>query len=118
MLKIKNNPIDILLNVFEKNYSETADIIKEISFNYLEEGYACTVFNDKGIYIYISPVIENNEIPILFEIATELLAHELAHAICGENEEHGEIWEKTFDNLNLLYEKDAKKIMEEEDEQC
>lgn len=113
MLKIKNNPIDILLNVFEKNYSETANKIKEISFNYLEEGYACTVFNDNGIYIYISPVIENNDIPISFEIATELLAHELSHAICGDKEEHGKIWEKTFDDLNLLYEQEAKKIMEE-----
>ena len=101
-MKIKNNPIDILLTVFEKNYSETAKQIKEISFAKVDKGYACTVFSDDGIYIYISPIIKYKK-PITFEIATELLAHELAHAICGENAEHNEKWEQAFERLNELF---------------
>lgn len=110
-MKIKNNPIDILLYVFEQNYSDTAKKIKSIQFAYIEEGFAVTVFNDEGIYIYISPVIKDEQ-PITFEVATELLAHELAHAIVGEKAEHGEEWEKTFDKLNQLYDEAAMKICE------
>ena len=104
MLKIRNNPIDILLSICECNYKETADKIQEIAFAQVEEGYAVTVFSDDGIYIYISSFIgEEKDEPITFEVATELLAHELAHAICGENEGHGKLWENTFDRLNKLY---------------
>lgn len=109
MLKIRNNPIDILLNIFERNYKETADKIKEINFAFVEKGYAVTVFADDGIYIYISPFIgKEKDEPITFEVATELLAHELSHAICGEKEEHNKLWKNTFDKLNQLYLEEAR----------
>lgn len=114
-MKIKNNPIDILLSIFEQNYPDIAEHIKTIEFAIVEDGFAVTVFNDDGIRIYISPVIKNEE-PITFEVATELLAHELAHAIAGEEAEHGEEWEKTFDKLNNLYANAAMRICEVEND--
>ena len=112
-MKIKNNPIDILLAVFEKNFPKTAEKVKTIEFACVDEGFACTDFADDGsISIYISPIIKNDE-PITFEVATELLAHELAHAIAGKDEEHNAVWEAQFDKLNELYVEEATKRSKE-----
>lgn len=106
-MKIKNNPIDILLSIFEKTFPRTAEKIKTIEFAHIDEGFACTDFADDGsIRIYISPTIKDDE-PITFEVATELLAHELAHAIAGKDEEHNAVWEAQFDKLNELYVEEA-----------
>lgn len=79
-MKIRNNPIDILLSVFEKYFPKTAEKIHTIEFAVIDKGFACTDFADDGsISIYMSPTIKDNA-PITFEVATELLAHELAHA--------------------------------------
>lgn len=112
-MKIKNNPIDILLYVFEKAFPRTAEKIKTIKFAHIDEGFACTDFEDDGsINIYISPTIKDDA-PITLEVATELLAHELAHAITGKDEEeHGVIWEAQFDKLNELYIAEATRIGE------
>lgn len=108
-MKIKNNPIDILLAVFEKTFPKTAEKIKTIKFANIDEGFACTDFEDDGsISIYISPTIKDEQ-PITFEVATELLAHELAHAISGKDEEHNAVWEAQFDKLNELYIEEAVK---------
>lgn len=111
-MKIRNNPIDILLAVFEKHFPKTAEQIKTIEFAHIDEGFACADFNKDGIRIFISPTIKDNA-PITFEVATELLAHELAHAIAGEEAGHGVIWEAQFDKLNELYIKEATKNEEE-----
>lgn len=106
-MEIRNNPIDILLYAFEKCFPKTAEKIKTIEFAVIDEGFACTDFADDGsISIYISPTIKNDE-PITFEVATELLAHELAHAIAGKEAEHNAVWEAQFDKLNELYENEA-----------
>jgi len=108
MIRIKNNPIDIMLEVFDSYYPDKALKIKEISFADLKTGYAKTVFANDEIYIYISPIVKKSK-PITFEIATELLAHELAHVICpNEDNPHNEEWEQAFDKLNELYNKKAK----------
>lgn len=111
MIKIRNNPIDILLNVFERTFPQTAQLIKCIEFAVVDEGFACTLFNEDGIRIYISPTIKDDA-PITLEVATELLAHELAHAIAGAEAEHGVVWEAQFDKLNELYEQEAMRLSE------
>lgn len=115
MIKIRNNPIDILLNVFERTFPRTANIIRSIEFAEVDEGFACTVFNEDGIRVYISSTIKDDA-PITLEVATELLAHELAHAITGKDEEeHGVIWEAQFDKLNELYEQEAIRLSKSEE---
>lgn len=104
MLKIQNNPIDILFEVFEENYAETAKKISTIEFAMIEDGaFGVTQFNDDGsIEIYISPYKKKKQ-KMDFETATELLAHEFAHAIAGQEAEHNEAWKQAFDDLNKLY---------------
>lgn len=103
-MKINNNPIDILLAVFEENFPKTAEKIKTVAFAMIEDGaFGVTQFNDDGsIEIYISPYKKRKQ-KMDFETATELLAHELAHAIAGKEAEHNAVWEAQFDKLNELY---------------
>lgn len=48
-----------------------------------------------------------------FETATELLAHELAHAVAGKEAEHNVVWEEQFDKLNEFYAEEAIKRSKE-----
>ena len=102
-MKIVNNPIDLLLSAFEKEYPDAAKKINIIAFGEVNEGFAVTVFSDDGrADIILSTEVENGA-EITFSIATELLAHELAHVIAGAEAEHGEEWEKHFDRLFELF---------------
>lgn len=113
MLKIKNNPIDILFEVVEENYPQITKKISTIGFALIEKAFGVTQFNDDGsIEIYIS-IYKKRKQKMDFETATELLAHELAHAISGIEAEHNEEWERVFDELNKLY---YERI--EKDQQC
>lgn len=108
-MKITNNQIDILLDVFEKEYPETAKNIKSIQFAKVKKVFAVTYFSPNGeINIFISDKMRFGS-PMTIETATELLAHELAHAIVGESEKHGEKWEKQFSELLELYVTEASK---------
>ena len=110
-MRIANNPIDKILDVFEKNYEETARRIAKIQFVYKigHHIYGECVFNDDGtIQINIAIIGKRNR-PIGVEDITELLAHELAHAICGIEAEHGQVWEDTFERLRQLYIEEAQK---------
>lgn len=115
-MKIKNNPIDILLCVFEEYFPETAKLINSIEFAYIDSGFALTDFDDDGIRIYISPTMKEGA-PITFEVATELLAHELAHAIVGIDEGHSAEWDAQFSKLQKLYTSASKNLSVEEDEE-
>lgn len=108
MLKIENNPIDILIEVVEENYPEITKKIKTIGFALIEKAFGVTQFNDDGsIEIYIS-IYKKRKQKMDFETATELLAHEFAHAISGIEAEHNEEWQKCFSELNRLYYEKAK----------
>lgn len=110
-MRIRNNPIDKLLNVFESNYGDIAKRITKIQFVYKigRHIYGECVFNDDGtIKINIAIIGKRNK-PIGVEDITELLAHELAHAICGIEAEHSKAWEETFDRLHQLYIEESQK---------
>ena len=115
-MKIINNPIDLLLAGFEKEYPETAKKINRIAFGEVDNGFAMTTFDDDGgAEIILSPTIKDGaEITIL--VATELLAHELAHIIAGADAEHGEEWEKHCDRLFELYMIEAENALQGERE--
>lgn len=104
-LCIVNNPIDRLLKIFEDTFPNDAKQIKLISFEKLDEGFAVTIKDDSDdkFLILLSSTIKGNE-PITFEVATELLAHELSHVVNFDAEDpHGVEWEETFEKLNVLF---------------
>lgn len=113
-MKIENNPIDRLLLIFEKEYPNQAKNISRLYFGKVDKGFACTLWNDDGISIVISPIIKKKK-DITFVVATELLAHELAHVVAGYDAGHNEEWEKHFYRLFELYEK-SWEIKENKDE--
>ena len=87
-LKLIGNPIDILFEIIEEEYPKIAERISKIGFAVLQDAFGVTQFNDDGsIEIYISPKKKGNR-KMDFETATELLAHEFAHAIVGIEQEH------------------------------
>ena len=107
-MKILNNPIDILFSVFEKEYPNETKKINRIVFGKVDNGFGATIFNNAGADIVISPTLRNGE-DIPLTVATELLAHELAHIIAGYEEGHGEVWGKHFERLFELYSIEAEK---------
>lgn len=119
MLKITNNPIDILLQVFEEEYPAQAKLIKDISIGEIineqdKPAYASTEFREDGIYITISHVLKNNA-KLDFETATELLAHELSHIVAGIKNGHNQKWEECFNKLQELYTNKAINIINSEE---
>lgn len=98
---IENNPIDITLEAVSILYP---DLKCRIQFNPelrgMEHGECGScVFEDDGIYIDIS-----TEIP--FIAISEIIAHEIAHAVTGKNVEgdgHTKEWEAEFENILKKY---------------
>jgi Zn-dependent peptidase ImmA (M78 family) len=62
--------------------------------------YGETCFDEENTIISI-----NGNIPI--SISLEILAHELAHVIAGEADEHGDKWESAFQAILEEYNKAA-----------
>lgn len=53
--------------------------------------------DDGGLpVIYVSAVLPFNNV-------VEVVAHEMAHVIAGQDEEHNEEWEQAFADIHLLY---------------
>ena len=105
-MKIANDPISIMLDIFEENYEEVAKKISGIYYYPKKMGrkvYAQTTFNDDGTIRIDIATIGKKKRPIGIEDTTELLAHELAHAICGLDAGHGKEWQDTFERLHTLY---------------
>lgn len=115
-MKIQNSPIDILLKVFRREYPETASRVRSIAFGKTtdKDAFAETIFADDGsneIHIVLSTTVKGRA-EITFTIATELLAHELAHAVVGASAGHDEMWESVSDRLFELYNEEAQKETE------
>lgn len=100
---IKNSPFEMLNIAFERlfpNVKYTAYFEPNIRDE--EDGtkvYGLTDFDESGeITIFIDCDLSIN-------IATEIFAHELAHAGVGVGHQHDEIWQKAFDDLFNEYNK-------------
>lgn len=100
-----NNPFEILTEIIKENYPQVdCDIYIGQQMTDGKETFGCTLFPDDDterivIEIHYSLSLEN---------ATEILAHELAHVIAGKEAGHEYKWEKTFDDINLLFQEKLK----------
>lgn len=101
---IKNNPIDCILEIFEKEYKDVK--VTDIKFGVLDDDcFGLTNFADDGD---VSIVI-NIDLPIA--IVAEILSHELAHCVDVKRnglppvgEEHRDSWDVVFEELHAFYE--------------
>lgn len=102
---IKNNPIDCILALFEKYYSDVK--VDSINFDSIpeDEGYGYTHITADGVYSVGISV----DIPIA--IVAEILAHELAHVadvtrngVPLAGEEHRKSWDDIFSHISEVYE--------------
>ena len=109
MIKFLENPHQVILDVVNELYPDVdADIIFLDKESYDEfagekkDSYACVSFPDNGTKPLIAIAIE---VPYVASI--ELIAHEIAHVVCGytDNEEkaHGKEWESVFSKINEAY---------------
>ena len=100
MLKIINNPIDLVFEAFEElypNFKAHIQFDPDLRGLEYEECGFCT-FDNNEIYIGISTSIP-------FEAMAETLGHELAHAIIWKDykgDGHTKEWEDVF---NQIFEK-------------
>ena len=107
----KNSPFEMLDIAFKRlfpnvEYKAYFDVeVKD------ENGeYACglTDFKDDGEIIIL---VDGN---LSVYNATEIFAHELAHAAVGEEHDHDEVWEKAFSDLHDEYNRIGSAMFEKE----
>lgn len=111
---VKNNPIQILMEVFDELYP---DVEIEVCFMSGMREYE-TGDGEKGVWGITYP----DSKPIAIDIAGELpvehlpeiLAHELAHAVTYKEglEDHGPEWDAVFDELCDRFNTKLKPIQE------
>lgn len=94
---IKNCPLSIVAEAFKKLYPNIEyEAFFETQIRDEEDGtkvYGLTDFGDDGsIFIFI-------DADLSIKNATEIFAHELAHAAVGIGHGHDEEWEKAFDDI-------------------
>lgn len=98
---IKNSPFDILAEAFKKLYPNIEyEAFFETQIREGEDGskaYGMTDFGDDGSIV----IFVDADLSILN--ATEIFAHELAHAAVGLEHGHDEKWEKVFDSIFKEY---------------
>lgn len=99
-IRITNDPIEILFKIIEKYYPK---IKTEIQYNDRIKRPGYTLFVKGRV-----PLINiKHDIP--FNMVARVLAHELAHVVCGLDERHGKEWENTLNNIHELYKREMKK---------
>jgi predicted SprT family Zn-dependent metalloprotease len=95
MIKMLNEPYSILNDIA---MSINPNLECEVQFHPELKTPGNTVFSDDG------KILINVSINIPFYATVEILAHELAHAILGiDEEEHGEKWSQMFDRIHEEY---------------
>lgn len=101
-----NDPFDIVTEIISENYPFTeCDIYIGQSMTDGKETFGCTLFpEDKSQ----KPLVEIHY-SLSMPDAVEVLVHELAHVIAGEEAEHNEVWEMAF---SILHEKFQAKVEE------
>lgn len=94
------DPLHLVVEVAERRYGRV-DVL--VQFDSGLEYPGCTEFGDPDE----TPIITlNPNIP--FYAVVEILAHELAHVLAGESEEHGEAWEEVFSRIHEDFEEAVK----------
>jgi hypothetical protein len=99
---IKNNPFEMLDVAFKRLFPDVkykAYFEVELEDENGEDACGLTDFKDNGEIIIL---VDGN---LSVYNATEIFAHELAHAAVGEEHDHDEVWEKAFSDLHDEYNK-------------
>ena len=98
----KNDPFAMVWTAFKNLYPDKdCDIWYDLRSNIgVEEGYGFTEFPKDGGKPQIVIFMETEPCNQI-----EILAHELAHVAVGggENDEHGDAWERAFDDIFKEY---------------
>lgn len=116
-LKIENNPLDIAIKVFEKNYPEYVEKIDSINFALFDnqENSVVECFGDENNEFYDIYLKEYEKIkfkgfnvvkrkkPIPVEIVAINLLHQFAHIVVGNCKEHNNEFKKVFNDLVEKY---------------
>jgi hypothetical protein len=99
-MKFINNPFDILTEIIQENYPDVdCDIYIGEQLTDGKETFGCTLFPEEEgerIAIEVHYTMSLND-------TVEIIAHELAHVIAGIEAEHGEEWERVFDDIHVKY---------------
>ena len=103
---IINDPFPSLFEAFECLYKDAGKI--EVYLEMPDEFELCgddgepalgfTLFPDDGglPVIYISAMLPFNDL-------VEIIAHEMAHVIAGQDADHGNKWEQAFSDIHWFY---------------
>lgn len=98
MITLFFDPIQLVLSVVNDLYPDIeAEVILVDEIPGDEEAVGGTLFPDDGG----TPQILMTDIPLSGFV--EVLAHECAHVVCGDAEEHGEKWEAVSQEIYVEY---------------
>jgi hypothetical protein len=96
-ITIYHDPIRDLIKVFERLYPDhDAEVAFCVDNDVVDGACGVTVFG-AGCPQVMLPA----DLPYVH--CTEILAHELAHVVAGEDDGHGEKWKAAFDALHAGY---------------
>lgn len=99
MIRLLNNPLEHVIDIVRNYYPELECDIEFVEGLIDRHGaFGCTCFPEDG-----SKPIISIEVDLAIKHAVEVLAHELAHAATPDDLEHGEEWEKVFDNIHKKF---------------
>jgi len=109
-IELSVNPITSIIECAESLYPDlNCCIYWDSELDHEQEGYGfCEWVENEPPRIAISTQLE-------VENTIEIIAHEIAHAVAGEHNDHNEIWEEVFQKIrNKWYEtmKDNDNIQE------
>lgn len=108
---IKNSPFEMLDIAFKRLFPDVKYKVYfevELEDESGETVYGFTNFEDNG---EITILVDGN---LSVYNATEIFAHELAHAAVGEEHDHDEVWEKAFSDLHDEYNRIGSELFDRE----
>lgn len=114
MIRLMNDPVCDLISVakvlFPKlkvdvYFSTNIPLVEDGKIQKKRQAFGITVFeDDRRTEIYLHCNAPYSEL-------LESLTHELAHAVCGPEENHGRKWKKTLDMIAKTYERNHGEVL-------
>jgi hypothetical protein len=101
-----NNPLDIVVGIVTKKYPLLDAEIWFADYDKLIHGLGFTQFPEKRK----DPIKITINVDQTMIQCTDVLAHELAHAIAGQKAKHSKKWKKVYDWINDRYCEEVEKI--------
>ena len=115
MLKIINNPVDIILSVIERKYPEVQERIHSISFSLLDEySYRVLVTDDDKYALLINP--KNTKGTVDIEELSEIIAKAFSNIISGDSDDNSDGYREVYSSIQKGYEEYLDELQENLDE--